>query len=535
MNSRRALALLILVAIASVAWIAFESPKDTRGAANASVVKSTPPDARVETEEPPRIEESVREVRESERESVPTSSNASSATQVSTEVMLRGFVRPAVGRDGFVQVPRVTATDHLGARTGSDPHIDGAYAISGLSPGRLWVRADSTDDGNARAVIDVVEAAIPAQLDLQLVLPTEVVVNVRDDSGQPVRLGDPFTLGVLATREVPGEWIELARDDPDRSLGQYVPSTEHYSDPASACIGRLRFDGEPPPFVSLVRYQRVIATQRIGPGDRVVEFVVDAKSRLLQPSGVRLRLVDARTKSPIAGATVHFDAAGNAMGRTDQDGVFAMRSCGPGWATLRVSCKGFESGERRFHVEPGVENDFGDIELGEGQWIAGNVLDESGVGVSTELRYDLLDPVTLEARSSGTVFICKSDADGSFRISGVSPGSYRVSVTGKNEAWGVCTATVDTRGGPVEQVTLRVVRGTPLILHLQNPDSRSVRFKILDRSGSTVLASRLWSQDPSKFLLAPGTYDLELRARNTGARTLIPLTIANDPVELALP
>lgn len=533
MPARRALVLLTVVAIAMVAWIAFAPQREGGAAVIASSRASAPSERLAPVDELPRVEETVREAPDFERVSAPTISDVPIATEVSNEILLRGFVRPAPGRDSFVTSPVVTATDHFGSQTRSDTKLDGAYAISGLSPGRIWVRAGSIDDGSACAVVDVVAAAIPVQLDLPLVLPIEVMVNVRDHAGNPVRLGGLFELGAIATREAPGEWIELDRDDPDRSLGQFLGRNARDADPASPCIGSLRFEGEPPPFVSLVRFQRVIATQRIASGDRVVEFVVDPLCKAMQPCSMRLRLVDEQTKSPIVGAMVHFNSVGGAFGTSVQDGVFAMSSCPPGWATLRVACKGYESGERRFHVEPGSENDFGDVELGPGQWIAGKVLDESGLGVATDLRYDLLDPVTRDVRDTGTVFISKSGADGAFRVGGMSRGRYRICVMGQNQSWGACAATIDTSDGPVEQVILKVVRGTPLILRTQEP--RGVRFKVLDRSGSIVLSNRLRSQDPTKFLLAPGSYDIEVASSGAGSKRSFPLAIGTEPVLFDVP
>jgi hypothetical protein len=541
---RIAVALLVFAAVL-VAW--FVVSRDPNGQVAAEPARREPvaaertdPASIAKVEKPPEPDAT----RDAPAPSTPLAGKAPPpAAPAPTTAVIYGFVHAVEGREGFARAPKVVLTDHLGTRVMSDAQDDGAYSLSGLVPGRYWMYSGSIEDGEARAVVDLGDAEPEKRLDLQLALPPEVLVKVVDTSGEPLKVGTMAVLAV-ATSAAPGDWFDEVVGSFNNNFGvghfwQNGYASERLS---AAYIGCIKLDVEPPVFVSLLNHQRVLATQRVERGQREVEFAVDLDSPLTKPGRFRMRLLDAATKSPIAKAGVHFNSAGARMAQSDERGVVELDDCSPGWATLLVTSEGFENAERRVRIEPGVDNDLGDVELDKAQWIAGTVVDENGAAVATELRYELLDAATGESFQSGVSYGVKSGADGSFRIGGLSRARYRISrstavrpgSTTENP-WGLAVITVDTRSGPADNVRLELARGTPLVVHPSIDDWRSVRFKIFRASGERVMRSRLWWPDPQKILLAPGRYDIEVTLGEAGAPKRFPLTVANDPIELALP
>jgi hypothetical protein len=62
-----------------------------------------------------------------------------------------------------------------------------------------------------------------------------------------------------------------------------------------------------------------------------------------------------------------------------------------------------------------------------------------------------------------------------------------------------------------------------------------VQFKIVDETGLAVRSSKLWGDAPWPILLAPGRYTVEVRVGDVKEPKRIPITIASEPVELAVP
>jgi len=442
-------------------------------------------------------------------------------------VTLSGFVLPAPGTESDPSSTWVSLTDRLGKSRRSKVNSEGDYSFLHVEPGRFWIRAESDLGGMARRVIDLDLAAGDRRLDLQLGSSLDITIEVVDLVGRPIRSSHLFA---VATSEEPGDWLA---DDTHAKQSWQSNDFGATSSPAPV-LGRVRLAIRPPIFVSLVNYQRVIASQRVEPGQTKVRFVLDPTAPELQNGRLRLRLIDGQTRQPLAGIFVSmtYGVGSCTCPPTSVDGIFTM-PCVPGVLDLRVPSMEYESAELQVRIEPGVETDLGDITLGPAISISGMVLDDQGQGRETLITYDMLDPITRAPGYQGIQWAVKSSADGSFQVTAIAHRIYRLRV--RDEAFALQSMDVDARSGSVENVIMRVARGEPLIV---SSDDRwpLVRFDVLDESGVLVISNRpLYGPEPEKILLTPGLYEVEVRVAGVleGARRL--LTIASEPVELVLP
>lgn len=69
-------------------------------------------------------------------------------------------------------------------------------------------------------------------------------------------------------------------------------------------IGRILLYRDLPLHVNLMRYQRVLETRLVSRGSESVEFVLESDSPLTKNGGIRLRVIDAKTKEPLQKASI---------------------------------------------------------------------------------------------------------------------------------------------------------------------------------------------------------------------------------------
>jgi hypothetical protein len=479
-------------------------------------------------------------VASSAREAASTASAARTTDTASERrgAVVYGFLKRAKGRT-FLVDGAVVLYDRFAERQLANCADDGAYAFSGLAPGQYTLSSRSPRNGWAQAEVIVDENATDKRIDLQLALQPEVVVKVVDETGQPFSIG--FGAKAVATAEQPPEWFEelSANTYASNECGSFRPSSPRPSELLGASeseLGTLTLDCAPPVFVSLVTYQRPIATKRVEPGDTEVVFTLDRASPALRGGALKMRLVDAATRAAVDALSVVLDGCGIRMLKME-DGGYRAANLQPGWYRIQVTATGYEGLRRRVLVRPGSDEDLGDLALAHEQWISGVVVDDAGKGSAIDMHWDEYDPVTGPPPHVGAVNGQRSESDGSFKISRLSRGHYILRASWREDSpWAEWSKVVDTRAGPVENVRIELVRGAPLVVRPSDPaNARSVRFTILDGSGGSVLSSRLWGPDPRKIMLAPGAYTIEVRAADHAEPKRIPISLSSQLVDLAIP
>jgi hypothetical protein len=522
--------LVLMVLVSVVAWFALRDTSERPAAVVASgaerhdVTETASSDASAVTAV---VDERVPTPQPVAQRIVPLAEALAPELVVGTAKLV-GSVRPAPGRDALTEKMRVFATDRFGAGHGATLALDGGYRISELSPGPYWLRAWSEEDGEAKARVQVSEGQAEVRQDLQLALPVEIRVKVVDRGGQPI---DDFTSLAVATLEPPGDWFDVSVGNFNNQLGVGRFRASARTNLGVAHGGAVVLDVEPPVYVSLLHYQRVIATERVERGRSEVVFVVERDSPLLASGSVSFQLVDAETRAPLAASWASFGA----FSLQSNDSWFRRVRMSPGWYEITAQVAGYESLDRRVRVDPGVENDFGAIALAREVWIDGQIVDENGVGCPGDLAVDGIDAATGEMMRGSALQRDRTNGEGGFHVGMLSRATYAVHCCDHDTRFAKSVKLIDTRNGPVENVRIVVALGVPLYVRPSSEQWRGVRFRILDDSKTVVCAQSFSTDAPTPLLLAPGRYDVEVRTSEKSEPTRTTLTIGTEPVELALP
>lgn len=438
---------------------------------------------------------------------------------------LHGRLLPAPGRTGFVGEQAVGLTDALGQYERAFCGADGSFAFENLAPGRCWLRARSPENGDANAVVDV---SGDTEHDLQLVAPRVVAIRVVDEIGKPVNV-----LGLLAvaTADAPGEWMDdvVGGLSSPFGLGRFDRGQRLAAEPPTEAIGRLFLDRDPPLYVSLLRYQRVLDTRRIERGTEVVEFVLRTDDARAKSGGLRVRILDSATNEPIARATVTVDGPGSRVGQA-QSGVCEFTGLLPGIYRIQIMSKERGTVRREVRVPPGEVVDAGDVTMPAEQWVSGRILDETGRGGVFSIRFDPCAPDGRIAPLYAGIYAFHTKPDGSFRVPGLAPGFHRLEVMGEAEL-AECVAVFDVREGPVENVTLTMTAGVPFVVDPDGKNGPGASFAVLDERGVRVVSRTVAEPDPVRVRLAPGRYTVEFQSsrRDPEPRTAA-FEIVRDPV-----
>ncbi len=478
--------------------------------------------------------------RDDRRNALPDPAPIDGASPVPAAAVTGTSSVPGARLYGSVQLPAGTLPETIGV-TCADGHgilrhtrtdERSRYAFDELEPGRYWLRAP-TDTGIARATVDVVG---DTRVDLELEVLRTLRVRVVDADGVD---WIPRGVEVVVTRSAPGDWM------PGPRAQRRVPARPLWGvgEPAAATeFAPVVLEWPPPTFVSLVVYERVVATLAAGPSDTELVFRVDRDDKRIQPGRVRFRLVDFATREPVEPTTFQLDGAGTAM--PPPPGGVGEVDLQPGLWTLRAFAKPTSYARLQFRVEPGVELDLGDIELGGGATVRGIVVDEEGRGVAASVRCEPCDEHGVLERNSTTIYAVLTAADGTFDLRGLSRGYQRLSPAQaptesvpRADAMDRATVVrvVDLRGGDVEGVVLESRRGLPLVVRPSGRETSESRFRVLTPEKVVVVSQGLLRDGPSRVLLAPGAYDVEMWHERDGPRSSSSIVIAHDPVVIDMP
>jgi carboxypeptidase family protein len=221
-----------------------------------------------------------------------------------------------------------------------------------------------------------------------------------------------------------------------------------------------------------------------------------------RPLDLQGRVIDARTRQPIAGALVWPAADPGAFVRTGGDGAWRLRWRAPaGQVALRAAAMGHRAGQISLSPRHG---EVALVALLPTVAVAGAVVDERGAPVvGAEVRIEPLE-LTIEELSGAMGWRARTAADGRFRLPGLRPGvRYRLIAT--HEGFAPALAAGESGPRPLRLVLLR---------------GRAATGRVVDEEGRPVAGAQVElrrSLPGGAYLGTKGPLDDSLYRARTGA------------------
>lgn len=321
-------------------------------------------------------------------------------------------------------------------------NLAGAFEFGPLTPGHVSLAVRSPLHEPAQLELELTPAETRVVREIVVVPWVFVTVRARTPEGRPLAremmssraFNYSFRdIRAVATRTPPSAGPDGVLRVGADELGGYSGigfgrnDWPTRADPDDA-IGSVRFDGSPA-FVSLAVDDVAIASQFVPAGGTDVLFTLSTEQVAGSSSGVRLRVIDARSREPLREAAVWIaegielvrDQAGTLAG---DSGVFERRGLAGTKVIVRVSCDGYAAESRVVPLKPGSVSDVGDFALEPALIVRGKVLDLAGADAKHVIEFVPVDP----AHGSWPQRFYADGSDG-FTASAIGPWPYVVRST----------------------------------------------------------------------------------------------------------
>ncbi|MCI0587782.1 MAG: carboxypeptidase-like regulatory domain-containing protein [Planctomycetes bacterium] len=207
-----------------------------------------------------------------------------------------------------------------------------------------------------------------------------------------------------------------------------------------------------------------------------VMLVLDAaariEGRLTDGSGQTVRGARVALVEPLSHSLRRIKLERGTDAESDAEGRFVFRGVAPGEWVLAAVAEGLGYAKRRVDAVP-REVARADLVLGQGVAIAGKVVDESGIGVAGA-RVQAIPPEWTPEVVRLEYGLCRTDAEGRFRISSLEPGPHHLRATKDGLLAKDPEPLVEVKGGEETSVTLVLTAG------------RHVAGRVVDEAGRPV-------------------------------------------------
>ncbi len=417
------------------------------------------------------------------------------------------------------------------------PHA--RYAIPNLLPGEYEIRATSRGFRPWSGTLQIAESTRSARLDVVLRRAVLLAVRARTRGGVPLEqamsqppFGRRTWLAAVAVAE-PLTALPVSCEGSVRGLGIATWRAARFAnvpDPRPDLLGVLELDADPPVHVCLLVRQTLLGQQLVPKGGEEVLFEIDLDQvRRKQFGSVALRVVDARTGQPAAGATVALSAGtgGGAGEPVDGSGRYLMECVAPGMWELEIRDREHAPFRTVLDLQPGAATDLGDIGLHAPRAIEGILLDPAGVPVQAALTVDDLEQRRFpQALREGTYGV---DTSGRFSLS-VGP-SRQLLRAHTRDSFGYAVVGPAGPDGPLELRLQPAVQVT-----IESRVAPDVYFLVVVRTLDDV---PLWAREvragPAPAPLLPhGDYVVDIHRGVTPVRSFA-LRVGAEPVSFRVP
>ncbi len=532
------------VCVAICSWLVVAGVGPVRGTHRAGI--QAVPRARASSTltlgaQPPATEPSIRAA---VRELVPLAALppfAAAVLQPTTSVWgsVRDVVGAPIGSDA-----RVAFVDRSGRLRPCDVADDGEFALQSLAQGTHWVTVNA--DGYRGEGMSIELSADRPRLRLNFTLQKAVQLRVQiatPEGGNPLDLKAARQLVPVATREpLEARYGEshvatmlVGRFQARDSCSQVLPAE---------CIGVLTMDDDQPAWVSLLHESAVIQTRRVETGQDAVAFLIRPEELLSRKSAVRVRVLDALTGRPLHRARVTISSGGDPErdAITDEHGFATAEGRAASSYELLIRARTYAELRLSVDVPQTGGADVETIALEPEVTVAGLVLDLDGRPRAATFSLGTVDPTDRSLRwSSGASM--QSRHDGSFLIRGLGRREYVIRTSDDDRLpgadWkGIATVSgnvvLDTRGGSIAGLEVRVRPASRLVLHASGSTGTAASFRVLDEHGLEVAKGFLHGSEPRALELPPGVYRVASLPAGDGLLADQTIELGSDIVTLDL-
>ncbi|MBL8859367.1 MAG: carboxypeptidase regulatory-like domain-containing protein [Planctomycetes bacterium] len=481
MNSLQAhrsqlLALLVLVAVVGLAWLALRTPStpvdvlEIEAAVAAAVVAE---DAPVLTA--PEHEVSAARATATEPIAPATSPIASASAQAtrSGTGSIAGRVR-VVGRhadepvSAAVEFERLTPSSSgrqsSGTRLTERPdsvsvNADGTFATGAIALGRWRVTCKAPRAVSAVREVELTEAGQSVRCDFDLEPTQSFRLSLFDTKGRNLAQAvDRATASRIDALRIVVSATELPRAG-ERFDGRGLLSfkSRHVAAEADGAWAQIDTQSDTAVWCGVVLDQVVQAAQFVPFGQRSVSLTLSVADLHAAQCSLELRVESEGDARLIAGArlTLTWPAADTVKGVSDASGRFVARDLLPADIDVRVEAAGYAASELRITLAPDIDNSL-TVQLKRSVSISGVLRDSAGQPRRGNVWIRFTDGKRKEAAD---VRVIEVGPDGAFRIEDLAPDTYFVSALnfsdiGFGTDMNQVIQRVDCTGGPVAGIAL---------------------------------------------------------------------------------
>ncbi len=430
---------------------------------------------------------------------------------------------------------RATLTDPAGGVRTAAAENAGSLHFEDLAAQRYVANVDAPGFTHRAQELELYGRSVPEEgLVEDVVLWPEawipIVVQTRD--GQPLHaLAD--ALGIEPRRLFVDAFSAHAYpesfDEGEEAPGAPAPA-EFHKPPVyqqwqlcESVVGALFLREPAPMWVRLELHGQPVGMQHLEPGQTELVFRISPAEHEASLARLRLRVLDAQTQAPVAGARATLRADTSAHRRADQEGV-PTRDDGtlefvrvvPGRYELTVQ-RGEAQYQERLELAPGDRRDLGDVRLGLGARLGVRVVDEHGDPLLAYIEVgpcepgknvkDLYPPMLHELTNEGGRGQLALPARVSIvRAQRMDPENMHP--TGQFSA----NVRLDPEHPPAGELLLVIGEQAHVVIRCELAEARAL--KVRDALGLVVFEERIdaprWNSGQRTLQLAGGNYRFEL-------------------------
>lgn len=446
----------------------------------------------------------------------------------------------------------VRLTDAEGRGRSSDAKESGAFSFHALPFGTYWVSADADGYRTVKGKVTLDESHAHIQQDYTLVAAPILKIRLTNRDGGGA-IGEKaaairfLSLVPVATKERPGEWLNEVVGSLNNPFGigqfwQYGPRAEALP---KGYMGILMLREDPPAFVSLCNYHRVLQTKSVQPGDEEVEFVLSNEELVASLATIQLQVVDAGTQQPIpnAHAMLFGGARGDGGVSADAQGNIVIADREPGEFSIAVRAKGHEKYSAVVLAKSGEVTDLGRIALDAEVPCVVQVVDGEGHPRAERFNLGLFDETTGKLRVERQQ-VMQSTGDGTLTLSGMGRHVYvlrTVNHDGLNDKesagvkWVSGNVILDLRSGAAPAgMVIRLQPSTRVMVVVSGVSADGLRFRVTDAKGNALVESRFYGDAPRGLTLPEGRYKVALVDANDSILSERDVAVGSAPLTVEL-